>query len=240
VINRRPRLMTIAGTAVLASFSRGTYGATDLGNGAVAPAAVLSQPDPQTRCTAGATCYSFILLRYRPGTDLRAAAARLAARVHRAGCPPGSCIALSDQRPRDIRDYAQVRETPLVLGVVLALLSVGMLAHVLLTGIRRRGHDLAILKSLGLVRRQVLGVVEWQAVTLAAAALLLGLPAGLLAGRWLWALFADSVGVSPAASVPVPLILATVPLTLALAAVIAAWPGRSAARVRPAIAFRAE
>jgi hypothetical protein len=40
--------------------------------------------------------------------------------------------------------------------------------------------------------------------------------------------------------VPVPLVLATIPATVALSVLIAAWPGRAAARVRPAVALRAE
>jgi hypothetical protein len=86
----------------------------------------------------------------------------------------------------------------------------------------------------------VLGVVEWQAVTLAATALVFGVPLGIVAGRWAWVLFADAAGVSPAASVPVPLVLATIPVTLALAALIASGPGWTAARIRPAVALRAE
>src|SRR6185312_11999646 len=128
---------------------------------------VLSQPNLSSGCPARFTCYSFALLRYRPGTDLAAAAGRLVRLTHRHGCPPGSCVVVSDQRPSDIRDYTGVRNTPLLLGVVLALLAVGTLTHVLLTSVRRRGRDLAMLKSLGLVRRQVLAVVEWQAAALA-------------------------------------------------------------------------
>ncbi len=97
-----------------------------------------------------------------------------------------------------------------------------------------------MLKSLGLVRRQVLAVVEWQAAALAIAALLLGVPLGVLAGRWAWALFAGAAGVSATATVPVRLVLATIPVTVVLALLIAAWPGRTAARVRPAAALRAE
>jgi ABC-type lipoprotein release transport system permease subunit len=117
---------------------------------------------------------------------------------------------------------------------------VGTLAHVLLTSVRRRRRDLAMLKALGLVRRQVLGVVEWQAAALAGTALLLGVPLGILAGRWAWVLFASSAGVAPGASIPVPLVLLTIPVTAAAAALIAAWPGRAAAGVRPAVALRAE
>jgi hypothetical protein len=232
--------MRITGTAVFAAFSRGSFESTDLGNGAVLPASVLSQPEPETGCPRPRMCYSFALLRYRPGTDLRAAAGRLIAFTARAGCPPGSCVVTSDQRPDDIRNYSRVRDTPLILGGVLALLAVGTLAHVLVTAVRRRRRDLAMLKTLGLVRRQVLGVVEWQALSLAAVALLIGVPLGLLAGRWVWVLFASSAGLAPAASIPATLVLLIIPATLALAALIAAWPGRAAARVRPAVTLRAE
>ena len=108
----------------------------------------------------------------------------------RTGCPPGLCLVASDQRPGDIENYAGVRDTPLVLGAVLALLAVGTLAHVLLTGVQRRRRDLAVLKTMGLLRSQLLRVVCWQASALAAVALLVGLPLGLLAGRWAWRLFA--------------------------------------------------
>jgi ABC-type lipoprotein release transport system permease subunit len=123
---------------------------------------------------------------------------------------------------------------------VLALLAVATLIHVLLTSVRRRRPDLAVLKSLGLLPSQVLGTVLWQATALAAAALLVGLPLGVLAGRWAWVLFARSAGVAPTADIPVTLVLAAIPVTLLLAIVIAAGPGWAAARVRPASVLRAE
>jgi FtsX-like permease family len=239
-VNGISRPMRITGTAVFAAFGRGSFESTDLGNGAVLPARVLSQPEPETFCPRPQTCYSFALLRYHPGTDLRAAAAQLIRLSTRAGCPPGSCVVVNDQRPDDIRNFSRVRDTPLILGGVLALLAVATLAHVLVTAVRRRRRDLAMLKTLGLVRRQVLSVVQWQALSLAVVALLIGVPLGLLAGRWAWALFASSAGLAPAASIPVPLVLLTIPVTAALAAGIAVWPGRAAARVRAAATLRAE
>jgi ABC-type antimicrobial peptide transport system permease subunit len=234
------RPMRITGTAVFASFGRGGFESTDLGNGAVVTAPVLSQPIPSSGCIGRLTCYNFVLMRYRPGTDLPAAGVRLSRVLLAHHCPPGSCLVVSDQRPNDIRNYAGVRDTPLLLSAALTLLAVGTMVHVLVTGVRRRRRDLAVLKALGLVRRQVLGVVEWQAAALAAVALLFGVPLGILAGRWSWAIFAGSAGVSPAATVPVLLVLATIPVTVALGVLIAAWPGRTAARVRPAVALRSE
>jgi ABC-type antimicrobial peptide transport system permease subunit len=237
---RISRMMRIVGEAVFPAFSRGSFTPTDLGTGAVVPAAVLSEPSPSTGCAGRVTCYNFFLFRYRAGTDPRAASTRLLTTLTRKGCPPGSCLATTDQRPSDIRDYAGVRDTPLLLGIVLALLAVATMTHVLLTSTRRRRRDLAMLKALGLVRRQVLGVVEWQAVTLAATALVFGVPLGIVAGRWAWVLFADAAGVSASPSIPVPLVLASIPVSLALAALIASGPGWTAARVRPAVALRAE
>jgi ABC-type lipoprotein release transport system permease subunit len=236
--NRGTSPMRITGSVVLAAFGVGGGSETDLGTGAVVSASVLSQPGPG--CSARETCYNFFLLRYRPGTDLRAASAHLTAAVTRAGCPSGLCLVTTDQRPSDIQDYTGVRDTPLSLGAVLALLAVGTLAHVLLTGVRRRRRDLAVLKTLGLLRSQLLRVVSWQATALAAAALLAGLPLGLLAGRWAWLLFAGSAGVGNQADVPLSLVLLVIPVTLILAVLLAAVPGWTAARVRPALILRSE
>jgi ABC-type lipoprotein release transport system permease subunit len=112
---------------------------------------------------------------------------------------------------------------------------------VLLTGVRRRRRDLAVLKALGCTRSQVRGVVAWQATALAAAALVIGVPAGIIAGRWTWAVFANAAGVSPQATIALPVVLLAVPaVTLLVANLIAAFPGRVAARLRPATVLRSE
>ena len=237
--NGQTAMMRIVGSAVFASFSVGGGSSTDLGTGAAVSASVLSQPNPPD-CAAAATCYNFFLLRYRPGTDLPAAAGRLQAAISRAGCPPGLCLVTTDQRPSDIRDYAGVRDTPLALGAILGLLAVGTLSHALLAGVRRRSRDLALLKTLGLVQSQLVRVVCWQATTLATAALLAGVPLGVLAGRWAWLVFARSAGVASQADVPVPLVLLAVPATLLLANLLAAGPGWTAARVPAAAVLRSE
>jgi hypothetical protein len=237
------RDMRITGVAVLPAFGRGTFTPTGLGTGAVTNASVLSVlsvPNAVTLCRTKATCYNFFLLRYRPGTDASAAAARLTASITRASCPPGSCAVVSDQRPTDIKDYASVRDTPLVLAAVLIVFAVGTLAHVLLTGVRRRRRDLALLKTLGFARSQVLGVVAWEATAFAVVALLIGLPLGVLAGRWAWAYFANAAGAPADASIPLTAVLLAIPVTLVLANLIAAWPGWTAARLRPAAVLHTE
>jgi ABC-type antimicrobial peptide transport system permease subunit len=233
--------MRVVGVAVLPAFSRGSFSPTGLGTGAVVSASVLSETDPSAGC-AGPLCYNFFLLRYKPGTDLAAEAATITKVLTSNGCPVGSCIvpAVADQRPGDIKNYASIRDTPLALAVVLAVLAVGTLAHVLLTGVRRRRRDLALLKTLGFTRRQVLGTVAWEASAFAAVALLVGLPLGVVAGRWAWSLFANAAGVSAVATVPLATVLLAIPATLLAANLIAAAPGWEAARLRPALVLRTE
>ncbi|HTT51975.1 MAG TPA: hypothetical protein VMH35_11295 [Streptosporangiaceae bacterium] len=56
---------------MLASFNRGGFDSTDLGNGAVLTPPALSQPNLSSGCPAQFTCYSFALLRYRPAPTWR-------------------------------------------------------------------------------------------------------------------------------------------------------------------------
>ena len=105
---------------------------------------------------------------------------------------------------------------------------------------RRRRRDFAILKTLGLVRRQVSSITAWQISTLAGLALLAGVPLGVAAGHWAWALFARGLGISTIAITPVPLVLLTIPAVIVAANAVAFWPGRTTARLRPAEVLRAE
>jgi len=236
------RLLRVTGTVVLPDFGQsGLSSDTDLGSGAVVSPSLLSTIQTFPGCrTASDTCYSLLLFRYRQGTDTAAAGAGLLAAAAKAGCPYGSCTVTADQRPGDIKNYAAIRDTPLTLAAVLGVLAVGTLAHVLLTGVRRRRRDLAVLKTLGFTRGEVLRTVSWEASALAAAALLAGIPLGVIAGRVAWALFADATGIASQATVNVPLVLLAIPATLLLANGIAAWPGWTAARLRPATVLRAE
>jgi hypothetical protein len=139
-----------------------------------------------------------------------------------------------------IASFGSAQRIPLALSGLLALAAIGTLVHVLVTSIRRRRRDLAVLKTLGFVRRQVSATVAWQATTLASIALLIGLPLGVAVGRWGWTVFADAIGVLPVPVVDLPPLLIAIPVTLLLANLIALIPGRLAAASRPAAIFRSE
>ena len=63
---------------------------------------------------------------------------------------------------------------------------------------------------------------------------------GIVIGRSLWNLFANSIHAVPRVTVPTVTVLVIAALALVLANVIAALPARIAARTSPAILLRAE
>jgi predicted lysophospholipase L1 biosynthesis ABC-type transport system permease subunit len=144
------------------------------------------------------------------------------------------------ERPGDVTSLVRISSVPVLLAALLAIMAVAVLAHTVVTSIRRRRRDLAILKTLGFERRQLAGAVAWQATTLAAIALVIGLPVGVAVGRWSWRFFADQLGVLPVPVIPLAAVLIVIPVALVLANVIAVLPGRSAARTRAATVLRSE
>ena len=143
-------------------------------------------------------------------------------------------------RPADVANWGRVSGFPYVLAGLIAAAAAALLAHALVTSIRRRRRDLAILKTLGFERRDVRMTVAWQATTVAAIGLLVGLPLGVGIGRFAWNLFAEELGVVPEPVAPVFPGLLVIPATLLLANLVALLPGRIAAGTRPAVVLRAE
>jgi FtsX-like permease family len=172
------------------------------------------------------------LVEYAPGVDRRGAYASL-----RRDFGP---TVLRAATPEEVENLRRVSGLPFLLAGLLAVLGAATLGHLLVTSVRRRRRDLAVLKVLGFVRRQVSSTVVWQATTLAGVALLVGLPVGVAAGRWAWVLVNQGLG-SPAGPVsPALAVLAVVPATVLVANLVAALPARAAAATRPAVVLRSE
>lgn len=142
--------------------------------------------------------------------------------------------------PSAIVDFGRMRALPLLLAGILAILAAGTVAHLLMTSIRRRRRDLAILKTLGLVRSQVRGVIAWQATTFVAISALFAIPIGIGAGRWIWHLIAGLAGFAPSARAPGLLFLLLLAASLLTANLVGVIPARIAARTSPSHALRRE
>src|SRR5207237_7302721 len=85
--------------------------------------------------------------------------------------------------PQDVSLLQNVRSLPRALAAFLAVLGVAALGHALVTTVRRRRHDLAVLRAIGFRPRQSAACIFWQAVTVASVGLALGLPLGVVVGR---------------------------------------------------------
>jgi hypothetical protein len=228
-----PKPMRVVGRAVFPSFGIGAFTPTGLGEGAALTVAGLGgsyflQPGD----------YSFLLVRFAPHPT--AAAVR---RIDTA-CKPidvsgDLCLRFRRQPPPEISSYAQVRNVPWLLAGLLGALAAATLTHGLLATVRRRRRDLAVLKTLGFVRRQISTAVAWQASTLLGVALV-GIPLGVAAGRWAWTALAEQLGILPQPRVPMLTIALTIPASLLFAVIVAVLPALSASRTKAALVLRTE
>jgi FtsX-like permease family len=176
-----------------------------------------------------------LLVRFAPDADADAALNRL-----RDIGDQVEVIVAADDAPSDVDNLDELGALPVALAAFLATLAAVAAVHALVSATRRRRHDLAVLRVLGFVSGQVHSTLRWQALTVAAVGLVVGVPAGLIAGRRIWSALAGAVGVLDDWTFPWATVLLTVPVALGVAILLAILPGRAAARVSPGHVLRAE
>jgi ABC-type antimicrobial peptide transport system permease subunit len=144
------------------------------------------------------------------------------------------------QRPAEIVNYKSMGTMPLVLAGGVAAGAVVALGLALVSSVRRRRRDLALLKTLGFTRRHLAATVAWQSTVIALGGVIVGIPAGIAVGRWLWIVFARTLSAVPDPVVPAESVALAAVAALVLANLVAALPGRTAARTPAAVALRVE
>jgi hypothetical protein len=177
----------------------------------------------------------YLLVRWAPHADVPAATRRLVGIANR-----NELYSLPAALPTSVVDLGRLRTLPLVLGVFFALLAAATVAHALVTTVRRRRHDLAVLRTLGFTRRQSRLAIAWQATLLAVVGLVVGIPLGIAAGRLVWRSIADRFPVDYVSPLAIVAVLVAVPAAVAVANALAAGPAWAAARIRPAEVLRTE
>jgi hypothetical protein len=231
--------LTIVGTATLTPITKGL----EMGSGALVatsdiPASLLNEqrspiPGPQA-----------VLIRVRSGANAKSALRSIREIIYKLNRVPndggnaGGLVA--HLRPAEIVNYRTMGTTPAILGGGLALGAVVALALTLVASVRRRRRELALLKTLGFVRRQLASAVAWQSSIAVAIGVAIGVPIGVVLGRVLWNLFAHEIDAVPVPSVPGLVIVLIVVGALVLANVVAAIPGRMAAGTSTALVLREE
>ncbi|MCU1390518.1 MAG: hypothetical protein JWL72_3856 [Ilumatobacteraceae bacterium] len=214
-------VMRVTGIAIISGF-----GPVDgVGVGGVVTYAGLSKLDESTSLGTAA-----ITVQHRDQGTLE----RVAALV---GVRPGD-IPTANNRPPAVANVARVRGTPFLLDALLGALAMLSVVHIMLTSLRRRRRDLAVLTALGADRGWLRRAVHWQASATIVLPIVIGVPLGIVAGRLVFSAFADSIGAADDASTPL-LVLAAMAIGLLVLANIAAvpsWPRRSS---RPADSLQA-
>jgi ABC-type lipoprotein release transport system permease subunit len=178
-----------------------------------------------------------ISVRFRPGLAKSAATGRLTAALN--AVDPQFSVQ-SPPQPNDLVNFGRIQNLPVILAALLGFLATATLAHLLVSSVRRRRSDLAMLKTLGFDRGQIRRTVAWQATTLGLFAAVVGIPLGVASGRISWNLLSGGLGTVSRPVSPTLFLVLLVPATILLANAVAALPAVFAARVRPAVALRAE
>jgi FtsX-like permease family len=243
---RHRRTLTIVGTVTLPSMGVTLADHVSLGRGAMLDDSTLLAIEgllnvPAGAATAAVSAPAFpsaVAIDLAPGTD----AAPLVTRIVDAG--PGDTPGGTYQQPRvlgaAIVNATQMGDQPLALALALAAAALLSLAVALLASVRQRRPELALLKALGFTRRQVRAVVAWQASVILLVAALVGVPLGIVAGRWAWSSFAASLGVVPVTVIPGLALLAGLAALFAAGNLLTYIPASVAARTKPAATLRAD
>jgi hypothetical protein len=235
----KPKSLLIVGTATMPAIEDG------IGMGAGALVATSDFPR-QLLNVQHAPVYgpNAILVRTRPGIT-PSAAYRSLLKVNREinAVPIASGLAggvVTVLRPVEIVNFHSMGTTPTVFAACLALGAIAALGITLGASVRRRRRDLALLKALGFRQRQLASAIAWQSSVAACFGALFGIPLGIVIGRELWILFARSINAVPSPTVPVSTVVVVALGTVVFANLVAAIPGRVAARTSTALVLRTE
>ena len=190
-----PTRLKIVGTATLPAVGYTSFidDHTSMGTGALVPVGI--EP-PAFQRVLHNTDQNFngpgmVFVRMRPGISAAAGREnmqRLARSANKlfAADPRGqgnTVAVVGVQRPAQIVNYRNVGSTPVILAVGLAAGAVVALGLTLAASVRQRRRDLALLKILGFIHRQLAAAITWQAMVAAVVGVTIGIPLGIVIGR---------------------------------------------------------
>jgi hypothetical protein len=139
-----------------------------------------------------------------------------------------------------IRNLQRIDGWPALLAALVTVLGLATLVHTMVGSERRQRRQLAVLKTLGFSRAQTGACVAWQSAGLALAAVAIGMPLGLVVGRWGWSRFAADLGVPSLPVVPLAGLGAVALVSVVAVGVVAVPFAVRAGRLPAATALRAE
>jgi hypothetical protein len=233
-----PTELHIVGTATLPAIGVGGSTHLEMGSGALLPYQLV--PPGQRDLFEVAPGPNAVLIRTKPGADQAAVVKSLQTIIFKLQAQFNGAAVQGVQRPAEVIGYSNLGATPGLLGGALAAGAVVALGLTLIASVRRRRGDLALLKTLGFTNGQLAATIVWQSTVAVAIGTVVGVPLGIALGRHLWDLFAREINAVPDPSVPVVSVVLVAIGALVLANLVAAVPGRIAARTQTALLLQTE
>jgi hypothetical protein len=247
-----PIHLTIVGTAALPAVGDPLSGHPSMGTGAIVSPGL----EPLVMRKFLASPYrtlngpKMVFVRFRPGVSNAAGLASLK-KADDAGNKALYAVPddqgkgdgvepLAVQYPAEIENYRSIGDTPSILALGLAAGASIALGLTLTASVRRRRRELAMLRALGFTGRQLRSTIAWQASVAGVGGVIVGVPLGIVLGRWLWTLFARYINAVPEPTVPVLSLVVVSACALLLVNIVATLPAHSAARVSTAQVLRGE
>ncbi|HYF46994.1 MAG TPA: FtsX-like permease family protein, partial [Acidimicrobiales bacterium] len=190
---------------------------------------------PELLATLGVDVEESLVLTYAEGVDAGALEARLEEEhgllfpTYARPNPPGRLVHLD-----------AIGSLLAALAGFFALLGLVGLVHAVATSARRHQGFFATLRSLGFVRHQVVRSVVVSGLAIVAVGALVGVPAGIAAGRVAWLAAIGDVGIVEDPTVPGAALVAVVLGAVLVVAGVAAAPAWQASRHKPAELLRVE
>lgn len=166
-------------------FSDPVTGSVDPGRGVLAADGF---SDVINRCE-GCVVPQSIAIHLDPTADRAAAMAAIHA------ISPGTVRSVTP--PTDVANLARLRYVPPLIAGIIGALALAVLVHGLLVLVRRHRLDLAVLSALGMTKRQRRGVAVVGGSAIGGAGVVIGIPAGIVAGHLVWRAIASHLYLVP-------------------------------------------
>ena len=174
------RRLLIVGTATFPAFGGQPH--TEMGTGALLDYRLIPAGSRNIfNLPGGGPNVAFVRLRANSTGSAMSKLRAIAAVLSRAAQDNVSVSTV--QRPAEIADAGTLRSTPAALAGALAAGAILALGLTLVTSVRRRRRDLALLKVLGFTRRQLAATLAWQSSIAAIVGIVFGVPIGVVGGR---------------------------------------------------------
>ncbi len=236
------RRLKIVGAVTLPSIGVSLADHVSLGRGAMLPEQTLLSIENffvgHVSQAAFTALPSTLAIDLRPGTAAHPVVQRILAAEPDG--TPGGMYQIHPVLAAALVNDAQMGDQPLTLAVVLAAAMILSVWATIQASTRRRRRDLAMMKALGMTRRQIRAIVLWQSSTTLVISAVVGLVLGWVAGHLVWSAYTSSLGVPAVTALPLGVALVGLLILVVAGDALAALPAALAARAPSASLLRSE